>query len=317
VAAAVVAIQALLILWFAWPAQKAAPRDLPIVVAGPGPAAATVADRIRAERPGAFRVTTVADTAAADQALRERSAYAALVLDSGDLSLHVASAAAPAVATLLSQAIQELGNGRPVRVVDIVPAPADDPRGAGFASGFLPLVLTSLACGIALLLAIGSPAARLIGLLTFAVLGGLVATAAMHTLGILTGNYLSEAAVIGLLALAVAAAVSGLGAVLGPPGLGLGALLVFVIGNPISGLATAPELLPTSWGAIGQLLPPGAGATALRSVAFFDGARASGPLWTLAGWALAGLVLTGLAQVRARTTRRVDEDRSEALTTRH
>src|SRR4051794_32036599 len=80
VATGVVLLQALLVLWFAWPAEKAAPRDLPVVVAGPAPAAGAVADHLRAERPGAFRIRVVADAAAADQALRDRAAYAAFVL---------------------------------------------------------------------------------------------------------------------------------------------------------------------------------------------------------------------------------------------
>jgi hypothetical protein len=136
-------------MWFAWPAQKTAPRDLPVVVAGPAPATAAVIDRLRTERPDAFDIDTVPDAAAADAALRDRTAYAAFVLDQGGVSLHVAPAAGPTVSTLLSQAAQQLGNGHPVPVVDVVATPSDDPRGAGFSSGFLPLLLTSLACGVA------------------------------------------------------------------------------------------------------------------------------------------------------------------------
>jgi hypothetical protein len=103
-----------------------------------------------------------------------------------------------------------------------------------------------------------------------------------------------------LLALAVAGAVSGLGAAFGRPGAALGVVLVFLVGNPISGLTTAPELLPQPWGAIGQYLPPGAGATLLRSVAFFDGAGAGRPLSVLASWAALGLALTAMGHYRAR-----------------
>jgi hypothetical protein len=44
--------------------------------------------------------------------------------------------------------------------------------------------------------------------------------------------------------------------------------MIFV-GNPWSGIASAPELLPTSAGLIGRLLPPGAGGNLLRNTAFF------------------------------------------------
>jgi hypothetical protein len=292
IAVGVVLLQALLVLWFAWPAARTAPRDLPIVVAGPAPAAGAVAERLRTERPGAFQITTLPDAAAADRALRDRSAYGAFVVESGGSSLHIASAASPTVAALLSQAAQQ------TRVVDVVPTPADDPRGAGFAAGFLPLLLTSLGCGIALLFVIRAHAVRLAGVLGFAALAGLVATGVLHGLGVLTGNYLAEAGAVGLLALAVSATVSGLGALLGRPGIGLGVLLVFLLGNPISGLASAPELLPQPWGAIGQFLPPGAGGSLLRSVAYFDGARATGPLLVLAAWAAAGLALTAVGHYR-------------------
>ena len=73
---------------------------------------------------------------------------------------------------------------------------------------------------------------------------------------------------------AIAAIVAGLSAVLGRAGIALGAVVVFVLGNPLSGLATAPELLPQPWGALGQFLPPGAGATLLRSAGYFDWAGA-------------------------------------------
>ncbi len=299
-AAGLVLLQALLVMWFAWPAQKTAPRDLPVVVAGPTRATGAVVDRLRTERPGAFDISTVPDAAAADEAIRDRDAYAGFVFEGGAVSLHVASAAGPTVSTLLTQAAQQLGNGRPVPVVDVVASPADDPRGAGFSAGFLPLLLTSLACGVVLLFVVGSHAVRVLGLFTFAVLAGVVATGVLHWLGVLTGSYLASAGVVALLALAISATISGLGALLGNPGLGLGALLVFFVGNPISGLASAPELLPQPWGAIGQLLPPGAGATLLRSVAFFEGAGATRPLWVLAGWALVGLGLTAVGHFRDR-----------------
>jgi hypothetical protein len=79
-------------------------------------------------------------------------------------------------------------------------------------------------------------------------------------------------------------------------------LLVFLFGNPISAVAAAPELLPQPWGEIGQLLPPGAGATLLRSAVFFDGAGSAAPLWTLLAWAAAGLVVLVVGRRRTAVT---------------
>jgi hypothetical protein len=291
IAAAVVAAQALLIGLFAWPAANAEPRDLPIVVAGPAPAAEQLAARLRAERPGAFDITTVADAASADEVLRDREAYAAFVLGADGVALHTASAASPTVAQLLTQAAGQLGSPQ-VRVTDVVPTDADDPRGAGFAAGFLPLAITSLVLGAALAAVVASRSGRLLGVVAYAVLAGLAGTLVLQQwLGVLPDHYLANAAAIGLFALAASATVAGLGSVLGYPGIGLGALLVFLVGNPLSAVSSAPELLPEPWGQVGQWLPVGAGGGALRSAAYFDWAGATRPISVLVGYAVFGLAL--------------------------
>ena len=67
-----------------------------------------------------------------------------------------------------------------------------------------------------------------------------------------------------------------------------------MLGNPFSGATSAPEMLPRPWGQIGQWLPPGAGSTLLRSVAYFGGTRSAGLWATLAIWAAAGLAMVAL-----------------------
>ncbi|WP_433316320.1 hypothetical protein [Micromonospora chersina] len=291
-ASLVVVVQALLVPLFAAPAANLAPRDLPVAVAGPPPATADLAARLAAARPGGFAVTTLPDATAADRALRDREVYAAFVVGPDGVALHTAPAASPTVAALLTEAAGQLSAGRPVPVVQVVPADPDDPRGAGFAAGFLPLALTGMLAAVLLTVLVARRAVRLAGLLGYAVLAGLAGTAVLHGwLGVLAGDPWREAAAIGLFALATAATVAGLGALLGRAGLGLGALLVFLVGNPLSAVAAAPELLPQPWGVVGQFLPVGAGGTLLRSAAFFDGAGAGRSLAVLAGYALVGLAL--------------------------
>jgi hypothetical protein len=299
IAAIASVIVTLLVTWFAWPAKEVKPRDLPVVVAGPAPAVAAISQRLQAALPNGFEISTAPDAATADTALRDREAYAAFVSSgTGQLALHTASAASPTVAALLGQAAQQLGGGNPVTIVDVVPGPAEDPRGAGFASGFLPLVLASMVVSVLLSLTIAVKSARVLGLAAFAVVAGLVGAAALRWLGVLDGAYLPSAGAISLLALAIGATIIGLASAIGRAGIAIGVLLVFVLGNPISAVAAAPELLPQPWGTIGQLLPPGAGATLLRSAALFDGARAANPLWTLLAWAAAGLVLLVIGRNR-------------------
>jgi hypothetical protein len=293
VVVAVTAVQALLVPLFDGPAANAKPSDLPVIVAGPPPAADAFSTRLETAQPGAFDISQATDGTAADQALRDREAYAAFVLDTDGVALHLASAASPAVATLLREMARDIGDGQPVPVIDVMPASPDDPRGAGFATGFLPLVLTSMMAGILLMLLAPGRPSRLIGLAAYPIAAGLVTGAVLGPwLGVLGGDYLANAAVIGLIGLAVSATVTGLGAVLGNPGIGLGVLLVFLIGNPLSAASAAPELLPQPWGQLGQLLPPGAGGTLLRSVAWFDGAGAGAALWTLLAWAGLAMIVT-------------------------
>jgi hypothetical protein len=141
-----------------------------------------------------------------------------------------------------------------------------------------------------------------IALLGASALVGVVAAGIAHSwLGVLTGDWWTEAAVLGLSTLAVSGAVAGLAAVVGTASMGIAGGVVMVLGNPFSGAASAPRMLPEPAGAIGQWLPPGAGTTLLRSVSYFDGAAATGPTLTLAWWAALGLgaVLLGSA-LRAR-----------------
>lgn len=298
VVAALVAVLALLVPLYAAPGANLGPRDLPVAVAGPG--ASGFADKLVHLEPGAFEVTELPDAAAADQAIRDREVYASFITGPDGVTLHTAPGASPTVALLLSQAIGQLSPGQPPRVVEVVPGDPDDPRGAGLAGGFLPLALVSLAAGALLARLVAGRGARLIGLLSYGLLAGLAGVAVLHGwLGVLPGSYLLDAGALGLFALATAATVTGLVTLLGPIGLGTSVLAVFLVGNPISAVTSAPELLPQPWGAVGQWLPVGAGNTLLRSTSFFDGAGAGLPLAVLSGYSLIGLTLVLIGRIRA------------------
>ena len=82
--------------------------------------------------------------------------------------------------------------------------------------------------------------------------------------------------------------VAGLARLIGVAGVGIGALLLVIVGNPLSGIATSPRLLPGPWGEFGQWLPTGAGGTILRTAAYFPEASVAFPVWVLLGWAVLG-----------------------------
>ncbi|WP_395106959.1 hypothetical protein [Actinomadura sp. SCN-SB] len=308
VALVAVVLQLLMIVAFSWPATRIAPRDVPIVTAGPQGAA--VAERLDRERPGAFEVTAVADEAAARAVLADYEAYGAIVTTPSGPKVLVASAASPMVAQQLTQVAQRLSGTPPAAVQDVVAADADDPRGAGFGALALPLIMSGIAAAVLLTFAIPGLAARATGLVIFAALGGLgAAWLSQGWLSLLPGSYLTLASVMGLAVLAVAGTVAGLAAAIGRAGIGLGALTFLLLGNPLSAATSAPELLPQPWGELGQLLPPGAAITLVRSVTYFDGAGATAPLITLLAWAAAGLALFGVGGLRSRAR---TEDVAEA-----
>ena len=299
VAVAATLLQAAMLIAFAWPASKLAPRDLPVAVSGPE--AASLANRLHERAGGAFDIVTVADAAAARTAIKDREVYGAIVTDGGSPTLLVASAASPAVAQQLTRMVQQLSGAPAPRIEDVVPTDPDDAGGGGFAAMVLPLVVSSLAVGYLLSLAVPSIGARLTGLGLYAVGAGLSGAAVVAKfLSLLPGSFLALAGIIGLVSVAVAATIVAAGVVAGRIGLGIGGLTFLLLGNPLSAASTGPEMLPGPWGTIGQLLPPGAGASLLRSVAFFDGAAALAPTLTLFAWTATALAIFSFAALRTR-----------------
>ncbi|HQR81145.1 MAG TPA: hypothetical protein PLT68_13100, partial [Actinomycetota bacterium] len=295
----IVVLQVVLVLLFAWASSRQAPHNLPLAVAGPAPAVKALVVGIEKAKPGAFEFITVADDPAAQAAVTNRDAYGALVLGQSGTTLYTAPAASTSVANMLAQALPaaltEANPQAQVSVQPLVPNPPDDPNGLGLPSSLTPLGITSIAAGAAIGLLIRRRSDRVWALLGFAVLAGVFSTWALQgVIGALTGTWLANAGVMALLSLGISAGTAGLATLVGVGGVGLSAAVVFFFGMPFSGAATAWQMVPTPWGQIAQYLPVGAGNTALRGVAFFDGAGATPGLVVLAVWAVVGLLLTGL-----------------------
>lgn len=301
-----------LVTAFVWPSSEIAPRDVPIAVAGPPEAVAAVSEQLGQAMPGAFSVDAVSSEDEAREAIADRDVYGAVVVSpSGPPTVLTASAAGPVVAQLLDGVARSMAgddaSAGPV-VEDVAPLPSGDPRGSGFSAGALPMVMGGLAVGIALAFGVtGTGAAgaagvvwrRVLGAGLAAVGGAAAAVLVMQTwLGVLEGNWLANAGAFALTIAAVAVTIVGLHSLIGPPAVGVGALVFLLVGNPLSGVTSAPELLPSGWGTFGQFLPPGAGGTLLRSTAFFDGAAAVQPVLVLGGWVVVGVVLAALGARR-------------------
>lgn len=288
-----------LVTAFVWPSSEVAPRDVPIAVAGPPEVVAQAEQQIEAALPGAFDVEQVADVDAARQAIQDREVYGALVLQpSAPPQLMTASAASPAVAQLLTGVATQLADSGGPGVVDVVPLPDGDPRGTGFGAGALPMVMAGLAVGVAMAFVVSAVWRRVAGAVLAAIGGAALAVLVMQTwLEVLSGDWLANAGAFALTVAAASLTIIGMHAVLGRAGIGIAALVMFLLGNPLSGVTSAPEMLPSGWGAFGQALPPGAGGSLLRSTSFFDGAGAGGPLLVLGCWIAGGLLLAALSGV--------------------
>ena len=292
---------------FAWPAVRSSIHDVPIAVAGPAAVTDQVTAALQQRMPDAFDITVVPDTAAAEQAILDREVYGAIDLSTGTPQVIVASAASPIVAQTLQQVAAGLNQAsggtstQTVGVRDIAALPPKDPRGVGLAAASLPLVMGGMLAAFLLTNRIRGVGRRIAGALAFAVTGGLAITAILQIwFGSLTGDYWANAGVIALSIAATSLTLLGLESWLGYAGLGLGAVVMMLIGNPLSGATTAPQMLPGWSGTLGQLLPPGAGGTLLRSTAFFEGSGATKPLLVLLAWLAFGLILCAASGMRKR-----------------
>jgi hypothetical protein len=278
---------------FAWPTSHLEPRDVPIGLSGsPGFVSRTTA-ALNSHDPGAFDITVAPDDAAGRQMLRDNEIYG-LFDESGTTSrLLLASAGRPAVAQLLTGVETEMSQGRSSSAVtEEVSSPADDPRSAVFTSAALPTVLGAIAAGVILGLTKRSRLDRLLSVALVAAVSGLALTLVLNTwLGALSGDWWTLAGCYALGVGAIISAINGLSNVFGRVGLIATAATVMLLGNPLSGATSAPELLPRGWSALGQVLPPGALATSLRDIAFYDGNGASSPVLALAAWAMVGTLL--------------------------
>jgi hypothetical protein len=299
---------------FAWPAGRIAPRDLPVGLVATGSARQNVVAGLHKAQPGGFDLRPYPDEPAARAAIRDRDVYGAFVATPTGITVLTASAASPTVAQLLATAGQRVaahapGSGRPgtvvrARTVDIVPAAPGDPRGVVLSSALLPLTICSIMIAAAVAVLVGfRPAWRqLLALAAVSAVAGAGAyVIAQSFLGALPREHLATWGAMALIVLAISATTAGLYSLIGTAGLGLSAVLMVFIGNPFSGVTSAPPLLPNAVHDIGQRLPPGAGADLLRSTAYFGGNGAAGHLTVILSWIAFGL---GAVVVGQHTSRR-------------
>lgn len=281
------------------------PSEIPIAVAAPlAPVAEKTAEQLGA-LPGKPLDTRVAkDEADALHQIRNREVDGALIVDPAGTAdrLLVAGGAGASLPQALEEIVglAEKSRGRTVRVTDVAPAAAGDARGLSSFYLVVGWCVGGYLCAAILAISAGARPAnsaraviRLGALLLYSIAAGLLGTViAGPVLGALTGSIMGLWGLGTLVVFAVGAITLAFQGLAGVVGIGLAILLVVVFGNPSAGGAYPYPLLPPFWKAIGPALPPGAGTYAARSIAYFKGNGATGPLLVLAAWAVAGSAVT-------------------------
>lgn len=299
---ALTAAIAIVAIAFALPASRSKPHDVPVGVAGPQAATSQIAERLEQQAPGAFSVTYYPGENALREAILHRNVYGGIAFGPQGPTLLTATGGSPAVAQLLTQ----IGNGVaahsgvPLHTEDLAPPTTQDPRGTGLAASALPITLAGILPAAALVLALRREVwTRLTAAIAFSALAGITVAALLrYVFGSIDSNLWGVAAGLTLGIATAGLLMLGLGSLFGKVGLAVGAALALLLGNPLSGLTAAPEMLPAGWGQLGQLLPQGATATLLRSTAYFNGAGADTAIIVLSCWVIVGLALVIMAALR-------------------
>ncbi|MFI7358811.1 DUF3533 domain-containing protein [Streptomyces avidinii] len=281
------------------------PSGIPIAVTAPRAQVAEQSAKQLGDLPGKPLDPHVVGTeAAATAQVRNRDADGALIVDPGGKTdrLLVASGAGASLSQALAEIVgrAESARGRAVRIVDVAPAYAGDARGLSSFYLVIGWCVGGYLCAAILAISAGARPAnaaraviRLSALLVYAIAAGLLgAVIAGPVLDALPGSIWGLWGLGTLVVFAVGAITLALQGLAGVIGIGLAILLVVVFGNPSAGGAYPYPLLPPFWSAIGPALPPGAGTYAARSLTYFKGNGAGGPMLVLAAWAVVGAAVT-------------------------
>ncbi|MFE5718539.1 DUF3533 domain-containing protein [Streptomyces erythrochromogenes] len=281
------------------------PSEIPIAVTAPAAEVAQRSAQQLATLPGdPLDPRVVEGEAAALAQVRNRDVDGALIIDPAGRTdrLLVASGAGASLSQALEEVVgaAERAQGRTVRVTDVAPAAKGDSRGLSSFYLVIGWCVGGYLCAAILAISAGARPAnphraviRLGALLVYAIAAGLLgAVIAGPVLDALPGSIMGLWGLGTLVVFAVGAITLAFQGLAGVIGIGLAILLVVVLGNPSAGGAYPYPLLPPFWSTIGPALPPGAGTYAARSITYFNGNGAGGPMLVLSAWALVGAAVT-------------------------
>lgn len=329
-------IVAIVILAFTWPTKTMETKNLPVSIAGPEVTVSQFEQSLKDRGIETFELKQATSREEAEQQIRQRETYGAIVFTEGAAPEVLTAPAANAAATqmlngvatqlnaqiqqkaltakteALTQAVQaggeqgaqaaaqleqmkaqaEQASAMTVKATAVVPLSESDSSGTGLTIAAFPLVIGGILGGVLSLNLIKGTWRRFATATLYAVIAGALTTLILSTwFGFIPGDFATLWAAFAATYLATASFMIGMGALLVPAaGLGLGVVVTMFIGNPISGASMPSAFLPGAWGAIGQMMVPGASSTLLRSIAYFPEAATSGQWLVLGSWIAFGLL---------------------------
>lgn len=189
----------------------------------------------------------------------------------------------------------EKASAMTVKTTAVVSLSESDSSGSGIAIAAFPLVIGGILGGSFSALRVNGTWRRFATAGLYAVIGGALTALILNVwFGMIPGDFATLWTAFGATYLATASFIVGVSALASPMvGLGVGAVITMFISNPISGASMPSVFLPGAWGAIGQMMVPGASSTLLRSIAYFPEAATSNQWLVLGSWIAFGL-LTGV-----------------------
>jgi hypothetical protein len=278
------------------------PRRIDTAVVGDGGSHRAVLAEIEKVADGGVDFHPYPTLADARGAIDRQQVYAALDLTPSTPHLYLSSASGASVERVfLSVAAAD----PQLRVVDTHPLPPSDPEGLDV----FYLVMAATILGFLTVFQVRTNAAGLrlrhwtLFVLSFGLTASLVlvlvAGPLLHRLAL---PILESWGILALQLVTVAAFVSTMAVLIGRWAILPTFLLFMVVGNPSSGGAVAPPLLPSLFGIVSQWLPSGVTVTALRDAIYFRSDQHVRPITVLVVWAAACLGAMVVLSHRRRTS---------------
>ncbi|WP_424824489.1 ABC transporter permease [Rothia aeria] len=329
-------IVALVILAFTWPTKTMEAKNLPVSITGPEVTVSQFEQSLKDRGIETFDLKQATSREDAEQQIKQRETYGAIVFTEGAAPEVLTAPAANAAATqmlngvatqlnaqiqhqalaaktqALTQAIEaggeqgaqaaaqleqmkaqaEQASAMTVKTTAVVSLSESDSSGSGIAVAAFPLVIGGILGGSFSALRVNGTWRRFVTATLYAVIGGALTALILNVwFGLIPGDFATLWAAFSATYLATASFIVGVSALTAPiVGLGVGAVVTMFIGNPISGATMPSVFLPGAWGAIGQMMVPGASSTLLRSIAYFPEAATSDQWLVLGSWIAFGLL---------------------------